>query len=181
MKVTRHQAQCYHVSNGYDGAAIFLRHWPRDDGGSSGYISVVGSFGEFGHYFGNCGGDFRAFLCGCHHGYLTTKFFGVEARVFDCDATVIVLKRLVCDRRRKGRFDTETAREMWNAVKDADGSNTSDVFFTRIQDAWGSYFWDAEVYSMGETVMNPQAKGFFEDIWPGFVAELQSELAAIAA
>jgi hypothetical protein len=175
MKVTKYEAQCYHVSNGYDGASIFLRYWPRDDGGSSGYISVVGSFGCFGHYFGNTGGDFRDFLCGCDKWYLSGKFFGTEARVFDSDKTAEALKRLVIERRRDGSIERDEAREMFDAVKDADGYNSEEAFFMFLSDRFPK-FYQWEIYGLGERVMNPQAEGFFSDIWPGFVAEMRREL-----
>lgn len=180
MKVTKYQAQCYHVSNGYDGASIFLRYWPRDDGGSSGYISVVGSFGSFGHYFGNTGGDFRAFLCGCDRYYLTGKFFGLQARVFDCDKTVEALKRRLIAWRRDNTINREDAREMFDAVNEAGGNNSEEAFWMQLSGDMPR-FYDLEIYMLGERVMNPQAVGFFDDIWPGFVAELQSELQAVAA
>ena len=180
MKVTKHQAQCYHVSNGYDGASIFLRYWPRDDGGSSGYISVVGSFGSFGHYFGNTGGDFRAFLCGCDRYYLGGKFFGLQARVFDCDRTVEALKRFVIKQRRDGSLERDEARDMFDAVKDADHSNSEEGFFMQLSQTMPK-FYEWEIYGMVERVMNPQLAGFFDDIWPGFVAELQAELRSVAA
>jgi hypothetical protein len=179
MKVTKYPAQCYYVSNGYDGATIFLRYWPRGDGGSSGYISVVGSFGSFGHYFGNCGGDFRSFLCSCDKHYLTGKFFGTEARVFDCDKTIVALKRFLITQRREGNIDKEEAREKFDVLAEA-GQNSEEAFFMFLSERW-TRFYDWEVYSLGERVMNSQAVGFFDDIWPGFVAELRSELQAVAA
>jgi hypothetical protein len=179
MKVSRYQAECYHVSNGYDGASIFLRYWPRDDGGSSGYIAVVGSFGSFGHYFGNCGSDFRSFLCGCDKYYLAGKFFGADARVFDCDKTVEALKGQIIGWRRDGSIDREEAREMFDAVKEASHTNSEEGFFTELQQM--PKFYDFEVYGLAARMMNPQAAGFFSDLWPGFVAELRSELQACAA
>jgi hypothetical protein len=179
MKVSKHQAEAYHVSNGYDGACIFLRHGPRDDGGSWGYISIVGSFGEFGYYFGNCAHDFKSFLAGCDHGYLTNKFFGTEARVFDCQKTVIELKRFIIERRRSSRVSKEIAREMFDSVKEADGHNSEEAFWISVSDM--PRFYDWEIYDKGVRLTNPQAVGFFGDIWPGFVAEIQSETQAVAA
>lgn len=180
MKVSKYQAECYHVSNGCDGASIFLRYWPRDDGGASGYISIVGSFGSFGHYFGNTGTDFKSFLCSCDKYYLTNKFFGLQAKVFDCDKTVETLKRFVISRRRNGGLDSEKARDMFDAIKDADGNNSEEAFFMQLSENMPK-FYEWEIYSHVERIMNPQAEGFFKDLWPGFVAELQSERAAVAA
>lgn len=175
MKVSKYQADCYHVANGYDGASIFLRYWPREDGGASGYISVVGSFGSFGHYFGNTGCDFREFLCGCDKWYLSHKFFGLESQVFDCDKTVVAIKRYIIERRRTGSLEKDQAREMFEAVKDASGNNSEESFFMDLSHTMPN-FYEWEIYSMGAKVMNPQAAGFLETLWPGFVAELQSEL-----
>lgn len=180
MKVSKYQAEAYHVSNGYDGACIFLRHGPRDDGGSWGYISVVGSFGDFGHYFGNCGGDFRSFLCGCDTHYLSSKFFGIQARVFDCDKTVDALKRVVIERRRTGSIERDQARDMFDAIRDADGNHSEESFFMQLSTAFPR-FYELELWGYAERVMNPQAKGFFEDLWPGFVAELRREMQPVAA
>lgn len=174
----KEQADSYLIRNDQEWARIFIQQGTRESGSTWGYISVISGYGNFGHCFSCCSGEFRRFLCGLNRDYLMGKFFGSALQVFDNDKAATDLKKFLIDRRRHGGVEKEEAREMWNHLVDihTNGYQSQETFYTALCERWDKRFWDWEAWSIGGTVMNPQALGFWETIWPVFVAALRAEI-----
>lgn len=180
QRVTKSTADSYLVrsTDGMDWARIFIQGGTAEPGRNWGYISVVSSFGNFGHCFSHIGTQaIEGFLLGVGFDYLMGKFFGLESRIFDADKTLKWLREGILERRRDERMKKERARDLWDMVQDADdnGYQTCEAFTHYLAER-DSYFW--EEFSNGGTQdsPNPQCVGFWQDIWPHFTAQLRAQL-----
>lgn len=171
------------VVNGYDAAHIFT-----DEGHANGHhwgvIAITSSFGSVGHFFGSIGErPFWDFLIGCDWSYLANKFWGLDARQFDFEASVKGLRETVIEKRRAGGLTRDEARETWDEI-DALEPGQDEGFFA------GQVYYDCpaitkhcDIYDgdIARKVDNPQCIGFRDDIWVHFCAWVRAEKAKVAA
>lgn len=151
----------------------WARIWITDDG----CISIVSDYGNFGYWFGSPGCEFRKFLTGCDDSYLSNKFRDGEEE-FDEKATRRNARDLVLRNRRDGTLTKEAAQDEWRLVCEVDWGDE----YQRAR--W--YFEETKLADYGaceilryRTPMRVQM--FVKHLWPLFIAELETELAAEAA
>jgi hypothetical protein len=167
--------RCIVVSDGWDSAHFFIIEKRQEDRLSI-TLSITGSFGQYGHYWGNFGYQNAAQALGSlDFDYAMGKLCpGGSLREFDQEASTQAAKREVIRCRRKGRWDRDKAREAWEAIEDFQYSGSRDLFLNEMQEVFGSLFWDHELFStLSEDRYNPQAVGLWKKLWPGFIEQLR--------
>lgn len=170
---------CYIVRGEHgERGRFFLREGehPKDAGGRSYWCELVCNtgYGAVGHYWGNMGRPAAEFLASLNKGYLLTKLWGLEAQVYHGPTAVRSAKEQLFRARRNDRMSRDLAREVFDAVDDL-GSDPSEydwVECIRDNDFLYGLALDGELRSQA---LNPMAEGFWRDLWPAFLAELQEQ------
>ncbi len=174
--ITKEPADSYIVRNQGEAARIFILSGQKQDHDGPrtwGYISIISSFGNFGHLFSHCGPrPFEEFLAGLDCSYLMGKFMGLGVNVFDVDATERELKRRVIEKRRARDIEGSTAREIFDALTEAAHSTNRDEFMRTLERECEREFWEWEMYEYAGSKLNPQARGFWDRLWQPFVSEV---------
>lgn len=106
---------------------------------STGELSIQSDWGNWGHswHIPHTGHASLSAFFGerASADYIAGKLLGrAGCTVFDIDATIAHLRGVVIEKRREGRLDAETARDLWNELgdMDADGAESSvDLFIER--------------------------------------------------
>ena len=184
-KVRYKSAEVYSVTgkNGMDRASIFLDYGRRSADEHWGTISISSSFGEIGHTFTNTGPrSLKRFLIGLEFSYLTGKLFGDRARVFDLQKSIAQMRKSVLDTQAEGQLDADVVLEAQQAFKAAEHSGITDAngLSLLLQTEAPRAFTELELWRDYATAPNPQAEGFWEQIWCPFVEHLKIELSQVA-
>lgn len=179
--VSRGAAEVYTVraKSGMDTAFIFLRCGKRSPDEHWGTISVSSGFGELGHTFSNTGPrSLKRFLTGLEFHYLTSKLFGEHARVFDLDKSIENMRKAISDAEQSGDIAPGDAAEAYEALRLSATAGISDAAgMSMLLTAEASQaFTDLELWHDFATKPNPQAIGFWEEIWLPFVKHLHAEV-----
>lgn len=175
--VVKETADAYCINNNGEWARIFIQSGCHANGTRWGMISVISGFGNFGHTFGNVGASsFERFLAGLNYHYLIGKFFGVEADVFDAEATAKKLRTEILRERRSGEMLPVEAREFWDGLDDLEGLHSSEAFITGLVNPAGRFLNDWELWDCAITKPNPQAEGFWSEIWQVFRSQLLQQI-----
>ncbi len=195
MSVTKStDAEVYAVLKNYECATIMLRCWSRPDHVGTehartrycGEILIHSSFGSWGNTGTACGKPFKLFLLDADFGYVFTKFMGTKLQVWDGEASVASLRRRVLEWRRSREIPSAAGRELLDAIDSysSELESSSHEFVEcvyRIADDLGlpsirSLL--SEPWELTETQPDPQAVGFWRELWPEFCTALRAETAA---
>lgn len=169
----------YHF--GWADAAV--RTFPR-----GGAISIQSDYGTYAYTWTAIGdGQFIKFLCLLDFDYFMKKTCG-DYYVFDHDKSMDGIKRQIIERRRDKLFHEmtkEQAREAWDDLEryGANATNSGDMFVSDILSsrALADFFDGGDYYTnIASYKPNPQAVGFWNEIWPHLVAAWQVEMAQAA-
>lgn len=191
MTISKDTFDAYRITNNGEWASIALRTWSRpiNDGKETYYcgeILIRSSFGNFNNCWTACGVPFKEFLLDVDWDYFMQKC-GCTTHVYDGPATLRHIQREILRQRRDHDFDARQARDLWDAVCDADTEIIDGLnqMVLAMQGAETEVVPDREVIEfLAEpryfqiTKPNPQATGFWRELWPEFVAELRRELSA---
>jgi hypothetical protein len=159
-----------HAANRIDGSTIVVDEISKT-------FMATGSFGTFANYWINIGPcTLKEFLADMDFQYFMEKTRGHEWRQFDFGKTIHNLRLLICDRRRHESITKTVARNAWDELSEFDLSG-EDVLGNRIVD---SHFLMSVLdndLSGGIFLTSPTADciGFWENIWPLFLAEIRQE------
>lgn len=186
-RVHKTAATCYRVINGFSWAEIYLRqgHEPATDQRTARYwvhMSVVSDYGNFGYCWSHIGANWREFLARLDFHYAMNKFMGPhfeEPMAFD-DA-VKQARALIADRRKQGAMSKEDARDLYDGLRTLDPDHPREAFLQQWDQASGGAMYRHEFWDNRWKSISPQAKAFWADIWPAFIAQLDAERAEIAA
>jgi hypothetical protein len=174
-------AECYEIRNGWAWAHIFVRHGTAPEMGRDGvrhwvHLSIISDYGEFGYCWSHIGEDWRRFLSGLDMHYAMNKMLGARFRVpLTIDEAEQYGRQTIIQYRREGSLDADDARKLWDGLTDADRDADLGTFlrdWDRCSEGrwyahdWWDHRWDK---------VNPQAEGFWRDIWPHFVRELAQQ------
>ena len=195
MPVTKTTRECYEVRENHEWANITLACWDRTANVGTkhegtyycGEITIQSSFGTWGYVWTACGVPFKQFLMRAEFDYVFTKFMGTKLHRHDGDGTMQQLRRDIIEQRRQGSLDRDEAREAWGAVdwerERIESDETScDYALMEVASQLGKdhpmreHFADPCAWPR-VTKHDCQAVGFWEKIWPEFVAELKKEIA----
>ena len=175
----------YRVTNDGERATLFVEPYQNPETGKSAVtITVNSSFGSFAHCWSSIGpNDWRDFLARLDRGYLLSKFFGAEAHVFCAESTVRNLMDW-CEKEAQEQLNTEDFsdfKDECDSLSDTGipfDSAESFYFYMRAvserlsdQNALDSDL----IGSFAAKKINPQANGFWTEIWPAFIDALQKE------
>jgi len=128
-------------------------------------------FGVVGTYFGSMGAPAAKFLSGCNKDYILGRLWGLETEVYDGDVAKANLVKWVLRERKSRELSHDSAKDLLQAIDCADFDNEHG--FQSLVYGHAPFY---QVFSEGGgsdyKVPNPQAEGFWQDLWPGFLAEL---------
>lgn len=88
--VTKHSIALYKLRHP---TGLYWADISIDAGYHQGRITIISDFGNYSHYWGACGQDFKTFLADLHIDYVASKF-GVS-RWFDAPATLTAFSRRI--------------------------------------------------------------------------------------
>lgn len=153
----------FHLREGVSGEGERQNHWCE--------LTCNTSFGTVGYYWGSMGRPAARFLAKIDRGYALNKLWGADAHVFDADVAMAQARAVILSKRKAGDLSSEQARDRWDDL--ADHRPTDEFEFREMvytTDWLYAYLCDGHG-PIGQ-VANPQAIGFWEELWPAFIAEL---------
>ncbi len=179
-RITKEPAESYFIlsKDRMDFARIFIYEGTRESSEHWGYISVISSFGNFGHSFSNTGPNpLKRFLIHLQFDYLMGKLFGPAVKEFDLEATLKSLERQVREGLKNEEMAPEEAQAFRACLKEIRESDITDPqgVMHLLGKGTGRFFNDWALWESLATKPNPQAVGFWERIWVDFVQELKRE------
>lgn len=154
----------------------------QQDNGNTHYwaqLTCNTPFGVVGTFFGSMGAPAARFLRRCGKGYILGRLWGMQTEVYDGQVAKANLIKWVLRERKDRELSHDEARDLLQAIDCADFDNEHGFqslvyghapFYQAFSEGGGSYY----------KVPNPQAEGFWELLWPGFLAEL-AQRAEVAA
>lgn len=188
-RTTTSPATRYTVRNGWAWAYLYVdhgvvkadkltsndRHWVS--------VSVISDYGSFGFCWSHIGEDWRDFLAGIDFDYAMKKMMGLRLWVpLDVSEASDKAKSTVIDLRRHDCLSREEARDLYDAAESASGDAFNCQHFLA---EWNSESMgkvsSRDLYDGRWEKYNPQAVGFWADIWPHFIAAIQAEAVEVVA
>ncbi|QGL94598.1 hypothetical protein FEO92_20300 [Stenotrophomonas maltophilia] len=148
---------CEHLSNGD------TRYWAQ--------LTCNTTFGVVGTFFGSMGAPAASFLRHCGKGYILGRLWGMQTEVYDGDVAKANLIKWVLRERKNRELSHDSARGLLQAIDGADFDNEHG--FQALVYGHALFY---QVFSEGGgtdyKVPNPQAEGFWQYLWSGFLTEL---------
>ena len=129
------------------------------------------AFGVVGTFFGSMGAPAATFLKRCNKDYILGRLWGLETEVYDSAVAERELRLSVLKERKQHELTHDEARDLMDAIDSAD-LDTEHGFQALVYGNRHFYQSFSEGGGSDYKVPNPQAEGFWEDLWPGFLAEL---------
>lgn len=191
MTVTKTTREAYEIWKDHEYATITLKCWDRPVGEKETYycgeIMINSSFGSWANTWTACASPFKKFLIRLDFGYFFSKLAGTSLEKFDGEASVKEMFKILIERRKSFSMSRLEAREAWQELEFDKGTAESDErsfgdAMMAVAQALGEH------HPMHDDFADPsgwpkvtkpdcQAVGFWEKIWPEFVAELKKEIA----
>lgn len=132
------------------------------------------AFGCVGHFWGHMGRPADKFLTEVSKDYVLKKLWGADSTVFCGSEAWAYARRLILDDRRHGDLSQEQARDRWDDLEHEDWGNEADfISFVHRCDWIYLHLVEGGGGTIGK-VPNPQAEGFWNDLWPGFIRQLNA-------
>lgn len=176
-------ALCIQIHNNGEYGTFFVRTGEREASwrttGEKGYwceLTIQSGFGNVAYHWGNMGCPAHEFLKTDKH-YLMNKLFGDRAYVFDFDATIRALKlQLIEQRRENWEVTKQIARERWDAITSLEHTQDTGYYMHQFlsSNALSEWYEPCDVPQC--TILNPQAEGLWEHLWPEFLQALTEEM-----
>lgn len=181
MPVIKSQLTKYRVFRNGECATIALGDWtnPKLEGRPVSYggeILIHSSFGNFSHCWSACSVPFKEFLVGISMDSFMLKSMGPEYHKYNGKESVRKLKAAILRMRRQKLYSADDVRDLWNNVcaEEDDAEHSESGFYRLVSNLRDGQFDDAEAYLSYHP--HQQAIGFWETLWPDFIAELKREL-----
>lgn len=174
MNIKQNNAEVFNITtpDGWDSATIFLQEGKDKQGNHWGCISIVSSYGKFGHFFGNMGQPLKSFLANSMPSYLMHKMTDGHDHVFDKEQSILHIRNLIA------KYSPTNKKSELNITLDEieDEEDTVDglgrALSYNLPELWEEHaLW--ENFAKYKTC--PQIDGFITNIWKPFVAEIKSE------
>lgn len=150
---------------------FYVREGVDDQGHHWCELTCNTAFGCVGYHWGSMGRPAREFLAKVDKGYLLGKLWGVKTRVFDAAVAIEDAKRALLKERRALDIGKDEAREVYDELNT--GCSTEFEWHLLIDGCEWLYGRMVDSADFG-MVPNPQAEGFWRELWPAFLTELQS-------
>ncbi|TGE29766.1 hypothetical protein [Hymenobacter metallicola] len=170
--VAKSTVECYKirsVNGGFAWADITI-----DANSRGGRIQIASDYGDWQHYWGAAGSDFKAFLEGISHDYAASKF-GAE-RWINVKATVKQYKQDLIEARREEALTQDEARQIYDEITELEHeSNNSIVAAIQATTHLESFLYDTSGIPELSYEDNPHFRHFWEELWPVLLAEFKKE------
>ncbi|ATS54074.1 hypothetical protein [Xanthomonas citri] len=178
----RETATCFTIAENGEHGRFYLTEGTEPDGrGGTTYWCVLvchTTFGTVGHTWNSMGRPAAQFLAKIGKDYLLDKLWGLDSDVYDEDTGRAGLAGLIFEQRRQNGWGRDAARTAFDELIETELSSREQFFAL----AYGSTFFPLCVDGgPTHTVANPQAVGFWEQLWPAFIAELTTGVEACHA
>lgn len=131
------------------------------------------SFGVVGHYWGSMGMPAARFLAKVERGYVLNKLWGSAAKVFDSDEAMRDVRRIILRERRDDSITHVEARERWDELS-YERPDGEFEFRELVYNTPWLYRHLCEGGGPIGMISNPQADGFWTELWPSFIAQLSA-------
>lgn len=188
-------AETYRIRTArHEWATIVLFGWQATGNDSTprecGEILVHSSFGSWANSWGHLGTPFKDFLLKAERGYVASKFMGADAYKFDGQLTVRELRLRLLRWRKEGKLNKDESRQLWDYVEEREvelESSTHD-FVGVMQQAETELVatkavrrFVQEPWERLATSLDIQFAGFWREVWPVFLEQLNAERAEVSA
>lgn len=182
------QARCVSIRNGYEYGEVFIRHGSTEgrEGRPQNWVtfSCHTSFGAYSNHWSHIGPcDWREFIQNGDMDHIMSKFCPGKWQEADFEGTVKVFKKMIREARSEGdltKDEARNAREMLSEgiSKARDYESVPDAAVAMLLDHVAGEDWATDAWESVKRRPNGQAKGFFQQIWTPFCAEMKRELEA---
>lgn len=166
-------ADCYLVQNRGEHGRFFLTEgYSKNPGERNGHYWCVlachTAFGTVGYTWGSMGSPAAKFLGSLNKSYALGKLFGDKEQIFCVDEAVKQMKASLLDSRRQRDIDRDEAREAFDTLRYLDNEHE---WHAAVMNNTIMYEKACDGGRFG-MVINPQAEGFWEYLWPDFIKQL---------
>lgn len=167
--------ECFQVGTAGEHATVFLREWAPVSGGRywGGELVVHSTYGTFGHTWTTCAVPFKQFLLRSSFASLMGKFFGERVHVYDGEATFKAVARDILKARHAKELSADEAAELWDDwYCNQDTIEGAEDGFYLTMDSLLEPPGANRNSILREPSMsvcrkdNPQATGFWAELWP---------------
>lgn len=169
-------AEFYRIRNGGEWAHITINE-------RTGTFMAQSSYGTFGYIWtaiGDC--TLKQFLAGLEYGYFFSKVAASHGYKFSADRTIQSLREMIIEARREKDIDDLEARTLWRVADTAKEYDDEGAFLGAMYfDYDMSRFLRGDVTGVTRRERDPQCAGFWEKIWPVFLAEIAPKVGKEAA
>lgn len=168
------QVRHIRVAGGGEYGSFFLREGASGTGDRQTYwceLTCNTSYGAVGYYWGSMGMPAARFLAKISRSYAVGKLWGLQSKVFDGAQAMVEARQLVLRERRSGDVGREECRKRWESLEGQEPYNEYEFRELVHNTPWLYAHLVGGGGPIGE-VPNPQAIGFWEKLWPAFIAEL---------
>lgn len=140
----------------------------------TGLFVAHGGFGTFGYCWTHIGKQtLKQFLAGLEYDYFFGKVADSRGRMFCPEATLRVIRELIVERRRGGGLDKGSAREAWDELGGMSAPLNPHEFMAELDDCpavMKALRYD--LFDLARDRRDPKCVGFWEQIWPEFLAAI---------
>lgn len=179
----------YTVRNGWAWAHLYVDHGVEKDSNLTGgerrwvNVSVISDYGSFGFCWSHIGGDWRDFLASLDFDYAMKKMMGLRLwKPLEVHEAADKARSLVIERRRRDGLTLTDARALYDAIEGARGDAFNcQQFLAEWNTESEGLVSRHDLYDDKWEKYDPQAEGFWAEIWPHFVAALVADRAEAAA
>ena len=176
MATTRETADSYlfRSKDGHDWARVFIQSGVRRDSAQPTwwfYISVISTFGTYGHCFTHCAEPPALFLQGATFDHLMNKLADGGHREFSADLFRRSLREWCLMQRRVGGISKAEAIQLWEAIEESSDQSSKEMVLNVLSEN-SELFWSHSLHELHGEVESAQSRGFFEMVMPQLVEAL---------
>lgn len=183
MNCSKSTCEMYRVRANGEYATVCLSVWSRETVAQpsqqvyGGEILVHSSFGTFCHTWNHCAVPFKQFLLSISFESFMMKCLGEEFESFDGLASVASVKTAILESRREEGLSADDARNLWDELDlvSDEAQSCEYAFHHVLSDLCTEESIGASTEFVVTTPSN-QAKGFWRELWPHFLAMLEAEV-----
>ncbi|ASK91834.1 MULTISPECIES: hypothetical protein [Xanthomonas] len=174
----RETATCFTIAANGEHGRFYLTEGNEPDrrGGTTYWCVLVchTTFGTVGHTWNSMGGPASWFLGKIGRDYAIGKLWGAQSQIFCGEKAVADIRRLIIDDRRQGEVSRDEARDRYDVLRDGIDSESHLGMLVERED----WLYESLLYGGHQIgkVDNPQALGFWQNLWPAFIAELTTQV-----
>ena len=149
-------------------ASVYLTEVATDNTHSLN-LTINSSFGTVSHYWSNMGCLAGQFLPKLERDYLLNKLWGLDYLQFDAKATKEALRELFRKLHADGEMEAEDLDQILTDINQDLSDDAGEIQFRMELEDTGVFSWIGHGEHPMCTKPNPQALGFWRELWPGLL------------